>query len=480
MKPPIYTGVKKYISKQRVLFTTPGHNGKVILNSKNFCRLDAASSFETDTLDTPKGYILDSEYQLMKMYKTSHSYYITNGTSCGIMAMIGSVLRPGDKIIVDRCCHKSVIDAIMLNRLIPVFVQRHYNTELGIFCGIDTYALETTLAANSDAKAIFITTPTYYGVVSDIEEIAELAYKYNMLLLTDESHGAHLPFADDLPPSSIKCGADMVLHNAGETLGSMSGGVILHVNNDTIDLNRVRSTVYTYQSPDTSNAYLCALENSIYYAQSKSKRYTKLKHEIERCSTLINDGTDIVWLTEDNLGNYADDTVDPTRIVLNFAKIGITAQEAAEFMRSKSIEPEAAIGYNVVLVASLFNSSHDIRKLMTTIMAIYKQFLKKHIEPLTPEPAIPDINTDVTLACAPSGTMSAASDIVPPNAVTGRISKSCVYACPMYVPLIIPGERINEMHLADIERFTANGGYIGGLTSGGDFEVADISSAYGI
>ena len=77
MKPPIYTGVKKYISKQRVLFTTPGHNGKVILNSKNFCRLDAASSFETDTLDTPKGYILDSEYQLMKMYKTSHSYYIT-------------------------------------------------------------------------------------------------------------------------------------------------------------------------------------------------------------------------------------------------------------------------------------------------------------------------------------------------------------------------------------------------------------------
>ncbi len=479
MKPPIYTGVKKFISKQRIMFTTPGHNGKVILNSRNFCKLDAASNFETDNLDTPGGYIVESEYKLAKLYDTYHSYYITNGTSCGIMAMIASVLSPGDKIIVDRACHKSVIDAITICRLVPVFVTREFNEELGFFGGIDTYNLESVMSANRDAKALFVTSPTYYGVISDVEEIADLTYKYNMLLLVDESHGAHLPFASELPKSALYCGADMVLHNAGETLGSMSGGAVLHINNETINKNKVRRIVYTYQTPDTSNAYLCALENSIYYASSRQKRYSGLINEIDRCKSVINGGTDIIWFETDEQNEHNIFANDKTRIVINFARIGLSGKEASDILRLRfGLEPEMADENNVVLVASLFNSSRDIRKLMTALIYIYKQFLKKKIGPLDEIPVYQFSNNDIVLASEPGNTMRCPSEWVEARDVEGRICKSTIYTYPTYFPLIIPGERITRKHLQSMDLAVQNGERICGLSENGEFEVVNMTYSY--
>lgn len=479
MKPPIYTGVKKFISKQRIMFTTPGHNGKVILNSRNFCKLDAASNFETDNLDTPSGYILESEQKLRELYGTYYSYYITNGTSCGIMAMIGSVLSPGDKIIVDRACHKSVIDAITLCRLIPVFVTREFDEELGFFGGIDLRILEGVMYAHRDAKAVFISSPTYYGVISDVEGIAQLTYKYNMLLLADESHGAHLPFAQSIAKSALYCGADMVLHNAGETIGSMSGGALLHVNNETIDTNRVRRTVYTYQTPDTSNAYLCALENSIYYASSMQKRYTWLINEIDRCKAVINGGTDIIWFETDATNDFDIFCNDKTRIVINFARIGLTGKQASDIMRLKfGIEPEMADTNNVVLVASLFNSSRDIRKLMTSLIYIYKQFLKKKIEPTEKTPVYQFSNNDIFLVSEPGNTMRCPSEWIDASDVEGRICKSTIYTYPTYFPLIIPGERITQKHLESMDLAVENGERICGLSHDGKFEVVNTTYSY--
>lgn len=481
IKPPIYSGVKEFISKQRILFTTPGHNGKVILNSKNFCKLDAASTFETDNMDNPRTYILDSEIQLAKMYNTYYSYYITNGTSCGLMAMIGSVLNPGDKIIVDRICHKAVIDAIMLNGLEVVFIDREFNDKLGFHGGIDTYTLERVLSTNSDAKAIVVTSCTHYGVVTNMYEISELADKYGMLILADESHGAHFPFCEAFPHSAIECGADMVLHNAGETLGSMSGGAILHVCSNEIDLDRVRQTIYTYQSPETSNAFLCALENSIYYVGGCAKKYDTLLNEIDRCRALVNDGTDIVWYNHDEKNEYCVFDNDKTRIVINFGKTGMTGGEAASILRHKyGIEPEFAEKDNVVFVASVFNSSHDIRKLASAVMKIYKNFLKKGIEHIASAPYEPNITGNISLTCAPGKVRSCQSNWTSPADVRGCICKQIIYAQETYIPLIIPGERITEMHLQSLDDIIDDGGTLCGLTQDQKFEVVDMAYEYSL
>ena len=481
IKPPIYSGVKEYISKQRIMFNTPGHNGKVILNSKNFCKLDAASTFETDKPDNPTGYILESERQLSKIYGTVHSFYITNGTSCGLMSMIGSLLNPGDKIIVDRLCHKAVIDAVMLGGLVPIFVDREYNEKYGFHGGINPYTLERALSINSDAKAIMITSSTHYGVVTDLQAISALADKYNMLFLADESHGAHFPFSEGFPKSALECGADMVLHNAGATLGSISGGAILHINNKNIDLNRVRQTIYTYQSPETSNAFLCAIENAIYYVNNASKKYSALIKEIERCRDIVNDGTDIEWYRSDAKGEYCIYENDISRIVLNFAKIGISGTEAAALLREKhGIEPELAEKDNIVLVASIFNSPHDIRKLVSAIMSIYKGFLKKHINPYTPIPYINNMTENVTLACVPMKVKYCESAQTEPADVRHCICRQMIYTQSTYLPLIIPGERITERHLESLDAVIDDGGTICGVTADNRFEVVDMAYEYSL
>lgn len=481
IKPPIYTGVKTFISKQRILFNTPGHNGKVILNSKNFCKLDAASTFETDKPDNPTGYILDSERQLAKLYRSVHSYYITNGTSCGLMSMIGTVLNHGDKIIIDRLCHKSVIDAVVNGGLVPVFIDREYNEKWGFHGGINPYTLEELVSINSNAKAIIITAVTHYGIVSDMLSIAQIARKHNMYLLADESQGAHFPFSESFPQSSLDCGADMVLHNAGETLGSMSGGALLHVNNPAINLDRARQTIYTYQSPEASNAFLCALENSIYYVNGASKKYIPLIKEIERCRDMVNDGTDIQWYFKDDKGEYCIYDNDVSKIVLNFAKIGIRGTEAAAILREKyGIEPELAEKDNVVLVASIFNSPHDIRKLTGAVMSMYKSFLKKHIEPYNPAPYTNNLTENVTTVNIPLKVRYCDSNMVPPSQVHDNICKQMIYSQSTYIPLIIPGERITERHMQSLDAIIEDGGTICGVTSDNLFEVVEKAHEYSL
>lgn len=481
IKQPIYTGVKGFVSKQRILFNTPGHNGKVILNSKNFCKLDAASTFETDNPDNPTGYILDSEIQLAGIYGSAYSLYITNGTSCGLMSMIGSVLNQGEKIIIDRLCHKSVIDAVVMGGLVPVFVDREYNDKWGFHGGINPYTLENVLRLNTDAKAIFVTSVTHYGVVTDMQAISALADKYNMMLLADESHGAHFPFTEYFPKSALKCGADMVLHNAGATLGSMSGGAILHINNRSIDPARVRQTVYTYQSPENSNAFLCALENSVYYVSANAKKYTSLIKEIEQCRALVNDGTDIMWYNSDEKGEYCIYDSDISRIVLNFAKIGLSGIEAAEILREKHhIEPELAEKDNVILVASIFNSAHDIRKLMNAVMSIYKGFLKKHINTYTLKSYKNNLTENISMTCIPLKVKYCNSEWPAPSDVRDCVCKQVIYTQNTYIPLIMPGERITESHLESLDAVIDDGGSICGVTPDNRFEVVQKSHEYSL
>lgn len=475
----IYSGIKGFIAKQKILFTTPGHNGKVIISSKNFCKLDVASNFETDSPDNPTSYILDSEKQLSDIYRTYASFYITNGSSCGLMAMMGSVLKPGDKIIVDRLCHKSVIDTIILNNLVPVFVNRAYNESLGFYGGFDPYILEKTVDENIDAKAILICSSTHYGIATNMTEIADIAHKYNIFVLADESHGAHFCFSDHFPKSALSCGADMVLHDAGETLGAMSGGAILHLNTNNIDPYKVRKTIYTFQNPETSNAYLCALENSIYYVNVNGKKYDTLIKEIDKSRALVNDSTDIIWYDSEEKGEYFTLSNDKTRIVLNFGKTGISGYEAANILREKhGIEPHFAENDNVILAASIFNSTHDLRKLTNAILSIYRSFLRKHKEPITPEAYMPTIPEATGFFCNPASTVRAGALTVSPAEARGKICKSTVYYHPTYIPVIMPGEYISDIHMQCLDMITDDGNKICGLTEDMNFEIVDPAYEY--
>lgn len=231
MRVPIIEGLDHYINKNKTRFHMPGHKGKkALINWANLIpQIDVTEIEGTDNLHSPSSIILESLKLASKTFKTKRTYYSVNGTTAGIYAAIMSSTKPGDKILIQRNCHKSVYNAIILGKLNPIYIYPNYNNEYNIVTDINPDDIEKALLEHSDIKAVVITNPSYYGVCSDVESIAKTVHKYNKILIVDEAHGSHLIFSDKLPKSAIECGADIVLQSTHKTLPAFTQLSLIHI-----------------------------------------------------------------------------------------------------------------------------------------------------------------------------------------------------------------------------------------------------------
>ena len=164
---------------------------------------------DLDFANNPTGAIYEAEKLLAQAFGAQHAFFLVNGTTAGVQAMIMSACEPGDKIIIPRNAHRSTIGGIILSGVVPVYLQPEINEDLGIAMGIDEKSLKNAIKENPHAKAVFIINPTYYGVVSDLKSLVRIAHRHEMAVLIDEAHGAHMCFHDDFPLTAMEVGADM-------------------------------------------------------------------------------------------------------------------------------------------------------------------------------------------------------------------------------------------------------------------------------
>lgn len=464
---------------QRIPFNAPGHKGKITMHTRSLSKLDLyGSSKDGDSLNL-RELTAVSEDEISKMYKTCRSMYLRNGATAGIYAMLGAYLRRGDKVIVDRSCHRAVINGIIIQGLEPVFFKRPYNYQYSIDGGIDIDALEKTIVANRDAKAVIITSPTYFGVVSDVKKISRLVHDSGMKLLVDEALGAHFGFSKSFPRPSVLQGADLSVQSVHKTLGSFGGGALLHINDPEIDFQRITDITRMYETAAASPALLCTLENAVYSAFENMDKFDELYEEICKCRKIICDNTDIRWLGDELCGTDGIYACDASRIILNFTHAKMSGYEAADFLRKKyNIEVESASGNNVVCIAGIYNSKKEIHKLFHALAALSKNVTKKKIiiDEVTNE-AESD-NTELRLT--PEKAFNASSDFVTADMAPDRINKRIIYRMPDEIPLIIPGEKIKQRHLMEISHILNSNGTVKGLTHDGRIEVVGITESFGI
>lgn len=464
---------------QRIPFNAPGHKGKVTMRTRSLSQLDLyGSSKDGDALNL-RELTAVSEDEISRMYGTCRSMYLRNGATGGIYAMLAAYMKRGDKVIVDRECHRAVINGIIIQGLEPVFVKRNYNYQFSFHCGINPEAIEKTIISNKDAKAVIITSPTYYGVVSDIKSIANICHRYGMKLLVDEALGAHFGFSAGFPKPAIKLGADLSVHSAHKTLGSFGGGAILHINDPDIDFQRITDVTRMYETSAASPALLCTLENSIYYAFENSERFDMMLDEIEKCRKTICENTPIRWLGTEVCKTGEIYSIDPSRIVLNFSHATMSGYDAADFLRKKyNIEVESANENNVVCLISIYNSHSEIKKLFHALAALSKSIKNKNL-------IINDVTTnedadDSDFRLTPEKAFNASSDFVTPEMAIGRINKRIIYRMPDEIPMIIPGEKIKSVHLMEISKLLTLNGTVKGLTGDNRIEVVGITDSFGI
>jgi len=458
---PLYRAVRQYSHSNPIPFHMPGHKlGKGIPYEfiEALAMLDVTEIAGTDNLHHPEGPIREAQMLAAEAFGADRTYFLVNGSTCGIMAAILTLCMPGDKIIVGRDCHKSVINGIILAGAHPVYVKPEFDNNFGISTIIEPLAIEEALNKHPDAVGVFITRPNYYGICSDIEEIARIVHGNGKILVVDEAHGAHLNFSEKLPGSSVRLGADICIQSAHKTLPAFTQGAYLHVRSSDVDLEKLEFNLRILQT--TSPSYIIMVMLDIareIMAKSGERLIDNLLHEIRAFRKQID--------TLKNVDMFSNDSIisgehDETRIVLNFKKLGKTGYDVDRILRNEyNIQIEMADFYNAVCIATVADRKEDFEKLCWAVSEISARFAGN---PPLPDSIIKEFEIP-RLVLTPKEAVMNKGETVPLDKAVGRICKSVVTPYPPGIPIICPGEMITKNAVERIYIILKAGGIVNGL-----------------
>lgn len=370
-KLPLVEGVLKYVKENNISFCMPGHKGgrgfKATLVGeqllKNIAELDITEVEGVDNLHNAEGIIKEAGQLLSDYYGSRKSYFLVNGSTSGNLSAIFSCFDEGDKIIIERNCHRSVFNAIVMRKLIPVYVKSKLDNKYNAPFSIDMEHFLKILNENIDAKGIVVTYPNYYGMCCDLKSICENAKKYKMITIVDCAHGAHFGACSSLPDNPLMLGADIAVMSAHKTLSAFNQAAFLHVSKTAkIDLDRLNFYVSAFTTTSPSYMLLCSLDYCRYYLEVYgNEEYSKLIELANYYKEKIN------LLLYFHIIDYKDGVkTDPTRYVVN-VKNGFSGHLFAKYLKENGIQAEMSDSSNVVLIFSPFNSKFEFERLYQCI-----------------------------------------------------------------------------------------------------------------
>ena len=374
---PILNGVLKYIEEKNILFSMPGHKGSLGFlfteEGRKFCenilQCDLTEVDGLDNLHNSEGIIKESGNLLSRFYNSKKSYFLVNGSTSGNLAMIFSCFKEKDKIIVERNCHRSIFNGIIMRKLKPIYIKNKVYKRFNAPLSIDLEHFLSLIKENKDAKGIVITYPNYYGVCPNLEIIIKEAKKYNMKVLIDSAHGAHFGVCERLPKSALELGADMVVMSAHKTLPSLTQTAFLHIGkNAMIDIDKVDFYVSAFSSTSPSYLFLCSMDYSRFYMNKYGeKHYNELVDRANYYREKIN-LLDSFYVLNHNDKKYLNILhkdvmdIDLTRYVINVKK-DLSASDLSKYLRKCGIQCEMTDGNNVILILSPFYNEDVMEKL---------------------------------------------------------------------------------------------------------------------
>jgi arginine/lysine/ornithine decarboxylase len=451
-KLPIIEAVGSFVKENNSLFCTPGHKGGAGFlplfpeaAAADILKYDVTEVEGLDNLQDPSGAIKESQELLAGLYGSEEAYYLVNGSTSGNFVMIFSSFSEGDKILIERNCHKSIINAVIMRKLEPVFIRNEYSEKYGMPLPVGREHLSELLREHSGIKGAVITYPNYYGICCDLEGIIKECRAANVKILVDSAHGAHFGINRGLPESAVRLGADMAVMSAHKTLPSLTQTAWLHAGKSA-DLEKARfySSLFTTTSP--SYLFLCSLEYSRHYLETKGDGdYGKLLETASLYRKRINSlehvravsGEDIGWET------------DQSRYIINVEK-GYSGHRLLAYLRKKGLQAEMSDCSNVVLILSAFNTEGDFEKLLAALEECDFDLLREeHME--YADYGIPE------LRMLPHEALDARKEQVSYLEAGGRICGESIVPYPPGVPLLMPGEAISKKHVEIMKHFIDNG-----------------------
>ncbi len=442
---PVYEALERFRKQRVVPFDVPGHkrgrgNPELVkLLGEQCVSLDVNSMKPLDNLCHPVSVIYDAEQLAADAFGAAHAYFMVGGTTSAVQSMVLTACKAGDKIILPRNVHKSVINALVLCGAEPVYVNPDVDNHIGIALGMETSQVEKAMDENPGAVAVFVNNPTYYGVCSDIRSIVKLAHDRGMLVLADEAHGTHLYFSDTLPVSAMEAGADMAAVSMHKSGGSLTQSSLLLLNS-TVNTRYVEQIINLTQTTSASYLLLSSLDISRRNLALRGREsFEKVSSMAEYARKEINSiggyyayGKDIV-----NGGSIYD--FDVTKLSVYTRDMGLTGIEVYDLLRDEyDIQIEFGDIGNILAYISIGDRIQDIERLVGALEDIKRLYSRTSSKLHNAEYISPIV------AATPQKAFYSDKELIPIRETAGRICGEFVMCYPPGIPILAPGEQITE------------------------------------
>ncbi len=456
LETPLFDALLAHRNRHPIQFHIPGHKKGQGMDpayrefvGDNVLSIDLINIAPLDDLHAPKGVIMQAQELAAEAFGADHTFFSVQGTSGAIMTMILTVVGPGDKIIVPRNVHKSIMSAIVFAGAIPIFIHPEVDTELGISHGISPESVERALTTYPDAKAVLVINPTYFGFVADLKRIVDIVHARNIPVIVDEAHGVHIKFHDDLPLSAMQAGADMAATSIHKLGGSMTGSSVLNVKEGLVSVKRAQSVFSMLTTTSTSYPLLASLDTA--RRQLAVNGYELLDTAIRLAKNArkrINQIAHLHCVGRERLGTSATYDMDPLKLLISVKDLGITGHIAEEWLRhNANLEVELSDLYNILCLVTIGDSKKEINLLVNALTRMSQAF--------DSEAAITETNVNIpeipALAMTPRDAFYAQTESIPLAESEGYICAEFIMVYPPGIPLFIPGEIITQSNLDFIQ-----------------------------
>lgn len=471
----LYDKLKKYSKSDWYGFHMPGHkrNGSITGVDLPY-DIDITEISGFDDLHHPKGVLQEAEARAAEVYHAEETHYLVNGSTVGILSAVLGCTRPGERVLMSRNCHKSVYNALYINNLRPVYLYPEIISEVGVNGPVSTEEVGRLLKANTDVRAVIITSPTYDGVISDVREIVRLSHLYGIPVILDEAHGAHFGFHPYFSHNGNELGADIVIHSLHKTLPSLTQTALLHINGNIVNRENVRRYLHILQSSSPSYVLMASMDECIRLLMNEReklfdryvslliktrKQLHKLKHL--KLFEINNYDRSKILIDVSNSCIYSDGEI----------KKHTGKQLYDELRKEYLLEMEMASLNYIIAMTAPGDSDEGINRLISALTEIDGKLAKYRNNELNYLKIDLNYQNKQIYSQREIEKFTNKGISVPIAESIGAVAMEFAYVYPPGIPMIVPGERISLKTAECLQYYAEQGFDIEGTRIKGQIEV---------
>ncbi len=453
---PLFSALKNHAQRKPLQFHIPGHKAGTAMDPEfrtfmgdGALSIDLINIGPLDDLMHPTGIINEAQKLAADAFGADYTFFSVQGTSGAIMAMIMSVVGPGDEILVPRNIHKSVLTAIILSGAKPYFLQPEVDLKMGIAHGVRVETVQAGLDAHPGVKAILIINPTYFGIATDLQAIASLAHGRGVAVLVDEAHGVHTYFHEDLPVSAMQAGCDLAATSVHKLGGSLTQSSVLNVKEGLVRARHVHSILSMLTTTSTSYLLLASLDTARRQLAVRGRELlSRAINLAQRARHAINEVPGLSCFGEEILQSSATYALDPLKLTIRVADIGLSGYGVEVLLREQyNIEVELSDLYNVLCIVTFGDTEATVFTLVEALRDIAEKAMKtSHDKVKIMVPSTPH------LAMSPREAFYAETEVVPLVASIGRTIADMIMVYPPGIPILLPGEVVTQDNVTYIKQ----------------------------